>query len=111
MRRRALWLGALLVVAPMPAGAAGCDLDQVIGYQLVFSGTIEGYVDNAGQRHDGFKGCEPGRIVVFTNRTGLRCKGEGRQDLVLPKGYVFGRSHFDLKLCVDDAMYDVLPLK
>ena len=90
--------------------AAGCDLDRVMGYQVAGARTIQGYVEN-GKSVYGFEGCEPGRVLVFTDRTGLRCKGSGLAHLDLPKAWIFARSKDDLKLCVGDDLYDVEPLK
>jgi hypothetical protein len=100
---------ALLACGTM-ARAAGCDLDQVMGYQVVASRTIQGHLEN-GKPVYGFEGCEPGRVLVFTDRTGLRCKGSGLAHLELPKAWIFAKSKDDLKLCVGDDLYDVGPLK
>ena len=69
---RAALLLALALLGARTASAAGCNLDEVVGYQLEFARTIEGYMDGE-ERHLGFNGCEPGRILVFTDNTGVRC--------------------------------------
>ncbi|MGA3400289.1 MAG: hypothetical protein ABSC95_13800 [Acetobacteraceae bacterium] len=105
-----LTLAAVVLLAGSTAArAAGCDLDAVMGYQLVKAWTIQGYIDN-GQQIYGFEGCVPGRILVFSDRSGLRCKGTWRAHLELPKAWLFGRSRDDLKLCVGDQLYDVEPI-
>ena len=78
-----------LVVMTLLAGiasarAAGCDLDRVMGYQLIHAWTVQGYIDNGKQTY-GFEGCLPGRILVFSDRTGLRCKDTGLAHLELAK--------------------------
>ncbi|MGE0418899.1 MAG: hypothetical protein AB7O80_19010 [Acetobacteraceae bacterium] len=88
--------------------AAGCDLSQVVGYQLVMVKTIEGYIEN-GRKGRGFEGCRPDRVLVFTDNTGVRCKGLSLQKANLPHAYLFARSQTDLKLCVGDDMLDVAP--
>ena len=49
------------------ARAAGCNLDELMHYQIVFAGTVQGYGLNGKQTY-GFEGCEPGRILIFTDR-------------------------------------------
>jgi hypothetical protein len=110
MPARLLLTIVALLAGVAAARAAGCDLDQVIGYQVVKSWTIQGHLEN-GRPVYGFEGCEPGRVLVFTDRTGLRCKGSGLAHLELPKAWLFARSLDDLKLCVGDDLYDVEKIK
>ncbi|HEY8289685.1 MAG TPA: hypothetical protein VIG49_10480 [Acetobacteraceae bacterium] len=100
---------ALLAGTSHQAAASGCDLSEVVGYQLIFGKTIEAYIEN-GAKTRGFDGCVPDRVLVFTDNTGVRCKSTMVQHLELPQAYLFARSQTDLKLCVDDVMYDVAPV-
>jgi hypothetical protein len=97
---------AALLAGSAAARAAGCDLDSVMGYQVVKAWTVQGHIEN-GKSVYGFEGCEPGRVLVFTDRTGVRCKSFGRAHLELPKAWLFARSKEDMKLCVGDELYDV----
>ncbi len=108
MRRLAVCalLGACLT--SQAARAGGCDLGLVVGYQLVMAKTITGYIEG-GRKERGFKGCQPDRVLVFADNTGVRCKGVSVQALELPRAYVFARSQTDVKLCVGDDMLDVAP--
>ncbi len=99
---------AFLAVAPRPAQAAGCDLGQVVGYTLVFAKTIEAYIEG-GRKQRGFQGCQPSRVLVFTDNTGVRCKGVSVQSANLPTAYLFAKTQTDLKLCVGNEMLDVAP--
>ena len=102
------WLlaaASLLVLSSHPALAV-CDLSQVVGYTLVFGKTIQGYIED-GKQTEGFEGCTRDRVLVFTDHTGVRCKDTILHTAHLPKAYLFARNNNDLKLCVDDDMYDV----
>lgn len=105
------WLGAggllLVFLLGRPAFAV-CDLSQVVGYQLVFGKVIEAYIED-GKRVEGFAGCTRDRMLVFTDNTGVRCKDTLLHTAKLPKVYLFARNANDLKLCVDDDMYEVAP--
>lgn len=97
----------VLVLSSRPALAV-CDLSQVVGYTLVFGKTIQAYIQD-GKRINGFEGCAHDRVLVFTDNTGVRCKEALVHTANLPKAYLFARNANDMKLCVDDDMYDVAP--
>jgi hypothetical protein len=95
----------LTLLSSHPALAI-CDLSQVLGYTLVAGKTITGYVQD-GKQVAGFEGCTRDRVLVFSDNTGVRCKETFVQTAASPKAYLFARSPNDMKLCVDDNMYDV----
>lgn len=104
---RGFLMAGLLATVASPAQAR-CALDGVVGYTLVFAKTIEAFVEG-GHRTRGFQGCQPGRVLVFTDNSGVRCKGASFQKLDVPKAYLFAKTQTDLKLCVGDEMLDVAP--
>jgi hypothetical protein len=85
-----------------------CDLNDLVGYQILFGKPIDGYIQG-GARKKGYDGCEPDRVLVFTDNVGVRCKDFGRQPhKELPTGYLFARNNLgDLKLCVEGELFDV----
>lgn len=100
------------VLAPVTAGLAHadgrCDLNGMVGYQIIQAKPIEGYIQG-GMRKDGYDGCEPDRVLLFDDNTGVRCTELIRQHVDgLPTGYLFARNSLaDLKLCVDGDMFTV----
>ena len=99
---RALLVTAILLLSGGMAQADGrCDLNTLIGYQLLFGKPIDGYIQG-GVRKKGYEGCEPDRVLVFSDGIGVRCKQLVRQHLDdLPTGYLFARNNAgDLQLCV-----------
>lgn len=105
---RALFGFAFLLLVSGAAWADGrCDLNSVVGYQLLFGKPIDGYIQG-GTRRKGYDGCEPDRVLVFADNTGVRCRQTVRQRVdQLPTGYLFARSAGDLKLCVEGELFDV----
>jgi hypothetical protein len=99
-------LVAVLLVLSTKSAFAMCDLGEVIGYTLVFGKTVEAYIQD-GKRVSGFVGCARDMVLVFTDNTGVRCKETFVHTANLPKAYLFARSPNDMKLCVDDDMYEV----
>jgi hypothetical protein len=104
-----LFVAAMLLLTSGLAHAAGrCDLDALVGYQLVFAKPIEGYIQD-GTLQKGYEGCELDRVLVFSDHTGVRCKDVVLQHLdELPTGFLFARNNFgDMKLCVEGELFDV----
>jgi hypothetical protein len=92
------------------AHASGrCDLDTVVGYQIVFAKPILGYIQN-GKKEAGYEGCEPDRVLVFADNSGVRCNELSLQHLDdPPTGFLFAKTMSDLKLCVEGELFAVLP--
>lgn len=109
---RAALLAAVTLVAAAPVPArAGCDLDALLGYQLVAIKTIDGYQDGDGKTHKGFDGCEAQRLVMFSDRSAVRCVAAAGRHLDAIKAYVFARNSYDLKLCVQDDLFEVSAIR
>ena len=109
---RRMYIAALAVF--LCAGVARaevdrCDLHEVIGYQVIFAKQVVAYVQ-AGKKTKGYEGCEPDRVLVFGDGSGVRCKDLSVHHLDdPPTAFLFGKSMSDLKLCVDGEMFGVTP--
>jgi hypothetical protein len=110
MTIRRLGLAVLCLAAPVQARAA-CDLDTLVGYQIVWIKTVYGYQDGSPTIHKGFDGCEPDRRIVFNDQTTLRCVGSGGRHTDATKAYLFARSNLDIKMCVGDDLFEMSPLR
>jgi hypothetical protein len=110
MRGWRLTAVAILLLTGGLAHADGrCDLNTVVGYQVAFAKPILGYIQG-GVKQKGYEGCEPDRVLLFADGSGVRCKDLVRQHLDdMPTAYLFGRSMDDMKLCIEGEMMDVSP--
>ena len=104
----ARFLAAAAVLFPLAAAADGrCNLNEVVGYQILFGKPIQAYIQG-GTKKNGYRGCEADRVLVFTDNTGVRCKGVVIQSIDgLPNGYLFANAKGELKLCVEGELFDV----
>jgi hypothetical protein len=103
--------GAAMTLTNGLAHADGrCDLNTLVGYQIIFAKPVEAYVEG-GVRKRGYEGCQPDRVLVFADNTGVRCKEVVLQHLgELPAAYLFARNNAgDLKLCVEGELFAVSP--
>ena len=89
---------------------AECELQQLIGYTLVGSKTIGGYLEK-GKRSDDFEGCDFGRMIVFDDNTGVRCTSYSYSYSYRPTAYIFSLGRSALKMCVEGELYDVEPIR
>ena len=104
---RAGLFAAIALLSAGPALADGrCDLNTLVGYQLLFARPIAGYVEG-GMRKKGYEGCEPDRVLVFADNSGVRCKQSVRQTAILPTAIFSPAATGDLKLCVEGELFDV----
>ena len=59
---------SLLIVTVLfsSAAEARCEVDitDYVGWQIIYSGTVTGYLDENGQEEDSFEGCEYGRVLI-----------------------------------------------
>ena len=111
---RAPVLAALAAIGALAWGGSAaqadgrCDLNNAIGFQILFAKPIDSYVQN-GIRKKGYEGCEPDRVLVFTDNTGVRCRGVAIQHLgPLPTAYLFANNKGEMKLCVEGELFDVM---
>ena len=87
---------------------AGCEIDisDYVGWQIIYSGTVTGYIDENGKKEDDFDGCEYGRILIVDYTKKITCAEYNYAYAFHPDIVVLsnGRS---LEACIDDEMYDV----
>ena len=89
-------------------------LDDLVGYVIVDSRTVKGWYDDDESEEGAFKGCKHGRVIVFTDNTGLTCAGYGYQYAYMPTAVILakeisyqGKSFYDYKMVVGDDVYDM----
>lgn len=100
---------ATLVAMSSPAYASDCDLDEVIGWTLIAEKTVDGYFQD-GNKKEGYEGCEHGRVLIFTDGTGVRCNEYTYHYAYRPDAYIFANGA-SLKACIDDDWVEVAPLR
>ena len=100
-------MAKLATVLALPA-EAGCrvDISNYVGWTIIYSGTITGYIDEHGWEKDGFEGCEYGRVLIVDYTKQVTCAEYSYAYAFRPDIVVISNS-FGLKACIDNEMYDV----
>lgn len=94
--------GALSVQAADTADV----LNGLVGYTVVLSATITGYIDSDGKREDSFNGCAHGRVIIFDNNKGLTCATYSYTYSYHPSAVVLSNGS-SYKMVVGDEIYDM----
>jgi hypothetical protein len=85
-----------------------------VGWTIVASKTIDGYIDENGKRNSSFEGCDYGRVVIFRDGTSVTCNSYRYHYAYAPTAIILGKivtykgkKYTLLKMIVEDDEYDV----
>lgn len=88
--------------------AVACRLDasRYVGWTIIYSGTVTGYIDEHGRHESAFEGCEYGRVLIVDYNKQVTCQTYSysysyRPDIVVLK------NGSRLEACIDDEVYDI----
>ena len=87
---------------------SGCEVDisDYVGWQIIHSGTVTGYIDDNGVEQDSFEGCEWGRQLIIDYSLAVTCATYNYSYAYHPDIVVLSNGS-SLAACIDDEMYDV----
>ena len=114
-RSRLLVFILVLIIVPLIAEADVADvLGRYVGYTIVASKTIAGYVDKDGTRKNQFDGCNFGRTIIFDDNTSMTCSTYGYQYAFRPTAIILmksmsigGKSYGSVVMVVESDSYDM----
>jgi hypothetical protein len=113
MNWRVSTLALGLLLSPMARSDVTNELEDLIGYTIVESKTIESWYEDD-EKDDSFEGCSHDRVIVFTDNTTLTCTEYGYQYAYRPTAIILakeisyqGKSSYDFKMVVEDEIYDM----
>ncbi|MCF0253636.1 MAG: hypothetical protein HUK26_04805 [Duodenibacillus sp.] len=68
-------LAMLAVPATLSASTTATFLAQYVGYTIVYSGMVTGFVERDGKRATNYEGCAFGRKIILNHTLTVACKG------------------------------------
>lgn len=86
--------------------ACNVDISNYVGYTIIYSGTVTGYIDEEGEQQNDFRGCEYGRVLIVDYDKQVTCESYGYAYSYQPDIVVLENS-YSRSACIDDEMYDV----
>lgn len=98
---------AVCVVTSMPAHADFADkLGRLVGYSIVYSGTVTGYQDQKKKPNDSFEGCEYGRKIFIDDSYQVTCATYSYTYSYRASVVILTRGG-SMKMVVGDEIYDI----
>ena len=90
------------------SGVIACEVDisDYVGYQIIHSGTVTGYIDDNGIEESSFEGCEHGRVLIIDYNKQVVCAEYGYAYAYNPDIVVLANDYRRVA-CIDDDMYDI----
>ncbi len=82
------------------------DMSDYVGWKIIYSGTVTGYIDDNGKEKDEFEGCEYGRVLIIDYTKQITCQ-EYNYSYAFHPDIVIMSNGYSLKACIDDEMYDI----
>ena len=70
----ALLLAVLFGVSDAADASCRTDISRLTGWEIVYSGTVTGYIDDNGKEQDEFEGCEYGRVLIIDYSNTVTCQ-------------------------------------
>lgn len=86
--------------------ASACEMSDFVGWTIVYSGTVTGYIDEDGEEHDDFEGCEYGRVLIVDYSRTVTCSEYNYSYAYHPDIAILSNGS-SMKACIDDEMYNV----
>lgn len=103
----AILVGALLSFSAPALADTADTLADYIGYTIAAKKTVVGWVDEDREKKgDSFEGCQYGRVIIFDDRSYLKCAEYGYQYAYRPEAVLLVRSGRIVMIVEDDA-YDM----
>ena len=105
--KRILTALTLFAVLASPAWS-GCEVDisDYVGWQIIHSGTVTGYIDDNGVEQDSFEGCEYGRQLIVDYSLVVTCATYSYSYAYNPEIVALSNGS-SMAACIDDEMYDI----
>ena len=83
--------------------ACEVDISDYVGYQIIYSGTVTGYIDDNGIQKSSFEGCEHGRVLIVVYDKQVVC-AEYNYAYAYNPDIVVLANEYRRVACIDDGM-------
>jgi len=103
-----LFLVATSTLAFSAEAAVSCEIDfsSYVGWTIVYSGKVTGYVDENGEKQDDFEGCDFDRVLIIDYTKSVTCAGYGYSYAYNPDIVIFSDGS-SMEACINDNMYRI----
>lgn len=87
---------------------ASCEMDvsDYVGWQIIYSGTVTGYITDEGTENDSFEGCDYGRRLIVDYTKQVTCQTYSYSYAYLPDIVVLANEYSRIA-CIDNDIYEI----
>ena len=113
MKKLIIIILTLLLWSHLYARRGDCEsfLEDHVGWTIIASKTIEGYLDSGKEYSDDFEGCEHARMIFFADETAVTCSDYNPDYSHRPTAIILERSKKGFKMIVEGEEFDIRFLK
>lgn len=106
-RKTILSIVIIAIIFTTPANA-GCEVDisDYVGWEIIYSGIVTGYIDGNSLEEGSFIGCEYGRVLILDNKKTVTCD-EYNYAYAYRPDIVIMYNGYRLEACIDDEMFEI----
>lgn len=83
-----------------------CDISNLVGWTIIYSGKVTGYIDENGNEQESFEGCEYGRILIVDYSKQVTCQTYSYSYSYHPDIVILSKSSFATAF-INDQRYDI----
>jgi hypothetical protein len=87
---------------------AGCKIDvsKFVGWSIIHSGTVTGFIDGNGEENDSFEGCEYGRRLIIDYQYQVTCTTYAYHYAYHPDIVILSKGSSKVA-CIDGDTFDI----
>jgi len=99
-------LAILIIAWSSSSFACRMNVSRYVGWTIIYSGTVTGYINENGEEESSFEGCEYGRILIIDYNKQVTCQTYSYSYSYYPDIVVLKNGR-RLEACINDDMYDI----
>ncbi len=105
--KKVAWI-AMLSLFFATSVEAGCEIDvsDYVGWGIIYSGTVTGYINDSGEEENDFEGCDWDRILILDYTKQVTCAEYSYSYAYRPDIVLISNGN-RLKACINNTMFDV----
>lgn len=103
---KAFMFCALIATATASSANLASKLRSLVGWTIIHSGSVTGYIDKDGKKKDSYEGCEYGRKLIIDYQYVVTCQTYTYSYAYNPDAVLFAKSG-SFKLLVESEVLDV----
>jgi hypothetical protein len=99
-------VACVVVFSAQAVASCKVDVSRYVGWQVIYSGTVTGYINEDGKEEDSFESCEHGRVLIVDYTNVVTCAEYSYSYAYHPDIVILSKGS-TMKACIDNEMYDV----